>query len=414
MAADPPPRQRLLGGAVDALREARWLTRSRLVLYGCVFAAASIYLLVAAVGYFTANGLIAADGEPLAPDFLNYFAGAKVAASGQALLAYNYEWFLAFERALVGPVTPRIYAYPPLLLLLSLPLALFSYVPALIVWTLLGVGLAFWLLRRLAGWQAAAVAVVGAPTAFNNLLAGNNGYFTAVLLGGGLMLLQRRPVIAGICFGCLAYKPHLGLLLPFALAADARWRTIAAAAITVALLAAVTVALFGTATWIAFIHQMAFSQRVLQSDAVLWRGMLTVFVTARQLGAPSALAYAVQAVSTALALATVVIVWRRPGSADIKAAVLTVATFLATPYGMDYDGVVLIFAAAWLGREGTRTGFLPWERLAIVALLVFPLATVPTAMLAGVSLTPVLLWPVLLLLVRRALGEPIALRRAAA
>jgi uncharacterized membrane protein len=81
-----------------------------------------------------------------------------------------------------------------------------------------------------------------------------------------------------------------------------------------------------------------------------------------------------------------------------------VATFLATPYAWDYDAVILIFAAAWLGREGMRSFFLPWERIAIVALLVSPLVTMVTAKLADLQLGPVVLWLVLILLVRRTQG----------
>ncbi|HVC55363.1 MAG TPA: glycosyltransferase family 87 protein [Stellaceae bacterium] len=402
--ANPPWRW-----AVDLLRDARWLTRERLLLTGCIFAAVSAYLLYWGVGYYTANGLIAASGEPLGQDFLNYFAGAQVAASGQAPLAYDHHWFLDYERRLVGPVTPRFYAYPPILMLLTLPLAFLSYVPALVVWTLLGTALTVVLLGRLVGWQAAAVATVGAPAAFLNLLLANNGFFTGGLLGGGLMLLDRHPVIAGICFGCLSYKPHLAVLLPFALAAGRRWRTMLAAAITVAALATASLIMFGTPTWSAFMHQMRFNRALLETDPQLWHWMLTVFSATRQFGGPILLAYAFQLASSGLALAAVVLVWRRPGATEVKAAALLVATLLATPYGQNYDAVIVIFAAAWLGREGTRTGFFPWERQAIVALLVFPIVTVPLALLANIPLAPVLLWFVLVLLVRRALCSPVAL-----
>ena len=82
---------------------------------------------------------------------------------------------------------------------------------------------------------------------------------------------------------------------------------------------------------------------------------------------------------------------------------MIVATFLATPYAWDYDGVVSIFAAAWIGREGLRAGFLPWERIAIVALLVLPLVAMVTTKLAGLQVGPVVLWLVLLLLLHRSL-----------
>jgi hypothetical protein len=399
--------------ALDVLREARWITRERLMLCGWAFAVLSGFLLVWGVGFYTANGLTAANGEPLGPDFINYYAGAKVAALGEAPLAYDNERFLAFEQTVVGPSSQRIYSYPPTMMLLSLPLALLSYVPALILWTLLGVGLAFAVLRPLVGWREAAVAVIGTPAAFLNLVDANTGFFTASLIGGGLMLLNRRPVVAGICFGFLAYKPHLGLLLPVALIADGRWRTVAAAAATVSLLLLASVALFGTGSWAAFIEQMAVNRSLLEMHH-LWHWLLTVYVAARELGAPPALSYALQTASAAAALAVIAIVWRRPGPVEVKAAALAVAIFLATPYANGNDAVVLLFAAAWLGHEGMRTGFLAWERIAVVALLLLPLLASTASIFAGVQLAPFVLWLVLALLVRRALGNPAAPRAATA
>jgi hypothetical protein len=55
-------------------------------------------------------------------------------------------------------------------------------------------------LSRLIGWRMAALATIGAPAAFLNVLTGQNGYFTAVLLGTGLLVLERRPTLAGILF----------------------------------------------------------------------------------------------------------------------------------------------------------------------------------------------------------------------
>jgi hypothetical protein len=135
-----------LRGAIDALREARWITRRLLLLAGYLFALLSVYLLVSEYRFFTTNGLAAPTGQPLAYDFLNYFAGAKAAVSGHARDIYDNQWFRSFESMIVGPKAhTAIYSYPPVMMLLSLPL------------------------ERLVGWRAAGLALVGAPAAFYNL-----------------------------------------------------------------------------------------------------------------------------------------------------------------------------------------------------------------------------------------------------
>ena len=57
----------------------------------------------------------------------------------------------------------------------------------------------------------------------------------------------------------------------------------------------------------------------------------------------------------------------------MKGAVLILATFLATPYAWDYDMVVLTFAIVWLWQDGTRRGFLPYEKTALGATMAFTL-----------------------------------------
>lgn len=392
--------------AIDVIREARWVTRERLLLWGIGFAVASLILLARQVQFHTADELTAPDGTQLGGDFTNYFAAAKAAASGRAALVYDHAWFNAFERSLIGPASEqKIYPYPPVALLLSLPLALLPFIPALITWVLLGAALCFSLLRRLVGWKAAAVAVIGAPAAFFNIFYYNNGYFTAALLAGGLMLLDKRPMIAGVCFGCLAYKPHLGLLLPFAVAASGRWRVFVTAAATAVVLVLASLALFGVSAWAGFVGQITGERQMFEFQTAIWPFMPTVFASSRLLGATVPTAYAVQVVSSALAITLTVLAWRTPGPIEIKAAILAVATFVAVPYAWHYDTVVLVFAAAWLGGEALRTGFRPWERAAIVLLLIFVLLALESAKLAGVPLGPVILWLVLIVLVRRAVEK---------
>ena len=72
--------------------------------------------------------------------------------------------------------------------------------------------------------------------------------------GAALVQLDRWPVLAGILFGFLAYKPQIGLLIPVVLAAKrpvALLRQLRAAA--VGLLALATTLAFGPHVWQAFL-----------------------------------------------------------------------------------------------------------------------------------------------------------------
>ena len=76
-------------------------------------------------------------------------------------------------------------------------------------------------LRSRSGWLLLALAF---PAVFINLGHGHNGFLTAALFGGALATLERRPLVAGMLFGLLAYKPQFGMLIPLVLLATGRWR----------------------------------------------------------------------------------------------------------------------------------------------------------------------------------------------
>jgi glycosyl transferase family 87 len=382
------------------------IMREKLLLWsGVAFAALSLSLLVLHVAaHVTAAGFAGPPRPQLGDDFINYWSGARFAALGQAKLAYDRDLFFHFEQSIVGSSANfKIYGYPPVAMLMTLPLAAFSFLTALALWVAAGTALCSSLLSRLVGWPMALLATMGAPAAFLNLISGQNGYFTAAALAGGLMLLDRRPIIAGAVLGLLCFKPHMALLLPVALMVDGRWKSFLAAAASAAFFTAVSVVFFGIDAWSGFLESMAYQRQMMEMPHDDWfHRMPTVFAALRLAGSGVTSAYAAQMLSTALAIAAVALVWKSRCTTEIKAAALVVAVFLATPYAWDYDMIVLLFSAAWLARDARRSGYLPGEKIMIIALLVLPLAMILTGTMLGLQIGPLMLWLLLLLLLRRA------------
>ena len=409
------------GRRLDFLSAARRVTGDDMLLWSATaFAALSLALLAFhVVGHLGAAGFAGAPKPQLGDDFINYWSGARFAASGHAAQAYDHDLFFGFERAIIGAgANFKIYGYPPPLLLLTRPLAALPFLAALALWSAAGVALVATLLARLIGWRLALLASVGAPAAFLNLISGQNGCLTAALLAGGLLLLDRRPLVSGALLGLLAMKPQMALLLPVALIAGRRWKTLAAAAASAALVVDLSVMVYGVDAWLGFLDQMAYQRRLMELPHDDWfHRMPTVFAALRLAGASVAASYAAQLVSTALAVGAVVLAWRSRATSEIKAAALVVAMFLATPYAWDYDMIVLLFAAAWLARDGRRAALLRSEKISAVALLVLPLPMVLLGVLLHLQIGPLVLWPTLALLLRRARvfeHRPAALLRGAA
>jgi hypothetical protein len=354
-------------------------------------AALLIGFVLAVAGLFvTAHGLSDYHGRPLGTDFSDIYVAGQSALSGDAISPFNPERQRAHEQALFGKATPFYgWHYPPFFLLIAEPLAHLPYIPALIVWQLatlaLYLGAIALILRKSAApqlcwnrtWLLLALAF---PAVFVNLTHGHNGFLTAALVAGALALLDDRPILAGILFGLLAYKPQFGLLIPIALLAEMRWRTIAAAALTVAVLAATVTVLFGAGVWHAFLESTAFTRSVVLEDGGAgFFKIQSVFAWVRMWGGPVPLAYLAQGVVTLTMAAAVFGVWRSDASREIKGALLCIAALLATPYSLDYDMMVLAPAIALMIADGVARGIAPYQKAVIAGLWLIPFVARPFA-----------------------------------
>ncbi len=80
----------------------------------------------------TRDGLTDGAGRPFGDDFINFWSGPYLAWHQRAAEIYNFEAFHAFEQSIVGlHLQGYNYSYPPVLLVLTAPLALVPYIPGL-------------------------------------------------------------------------------------------------------------------------------------------------------------------------------------------------------------------------------------------------------------------------------------------
>jgi len=158
-------------------------------------------------------------GRLFGDDFLNYRSGAFLALHGRAAEVYDFNVFHAFERGVAGGAIDFYhYSYPPVLLLLTAPLALIPYVPPLFVWLAAGWYAFYRALRRALPGRGALLLALASPAVLINAVGGQNGTWTAALFGAGLGLLDRRPYLAGVLFGLLFIFPALVLAVQAAFA----------------------------------------------------------------------------------------------------------------------------------------------------------------------------------------------------
>jgi hypothetical protein len=398
-------------GLIETLRSGAWLTHERVRMW----AAAVLIASIAGVAFLlaTSDGLNDFQNRPLGTDFSNVYTAGTLVRDGRAADAFDPVLQHAREKQVFGESTPFYgWHYPPFFLFIAWALAFLPYGLALLVWQAATLALYLVAIRRIVGplttdtgrfWLLLALAY---PAVFINLGHGHNGFLTAALIGFALVELDRRPWLAGMLFGLLAYKPQFGLMIPLVLVATGRWRAVAGAGVTVLALAAASTLAFGVEVWRAFLTFSEFTRVVvLESGNTGWHKIQSVFSWARAWGAPVAAAYAIQLTVTLTLGAAMAWLWRSGAAFALKAAALCLAAILATPYSLDYDMMVLAPAIAFLALDGLARGFRPWEATALAALWLVPLVTRAIAEHTLVPLGVVTMLAVTLLVFRRAIEE---------
>ena len=314
-------------------------------------------------------------GVPLAADFTAFWTAAREALRGNAAAAYDPAVLHPAQLAAFGgrDFGYLAFSYPPPFLLALLPFGLLSREGAAFLF-LLTSGAAYVLaVRTLLPRGAPVAALLAFPAVLVVLDYGQNGLLSAALLGGGVVLMDRRPVLAGICFGLLTYKPQLGPLIPVALAVAGRWRSFGTAAATALVMAVAATVAFGLSIWPAFLDGAALAREHLEGMPDYSR-QAGVFAAARLAGLSPVASHLVQLLlGTLPALLAVVAVARLRPEGRVLGAVLVAAIPFAVPYFYEYDAVMLAIPMAWLLSEGARDGFRPGEKTVLLLTFLSPL-----------------------------------------
>lgn len=356
------------------------------------------------------NGLDVA-GHQIGRDFIGLWAGPQLAFSGKLWTLFDPQAFWDELNRLFGqPIPFHNWGYPLFTLALFWPLAQLPYFWAVAIWVLGSFAvLAAVVVPQVAPERRlAALAVLAlSPACLMNAVGGQNGFVSAALLIGGMLALDRRPILAGVLFGLLTFKPHLGLVLPFVLLALGAWRTIAAAVVTAALLVGGSVLQLGLEPWRQYLTvTTAYQTSLLIGFEGYYTLMMTsVLAGARTLGISYHSGLAIQAAVALTVLPVAVMAIVRTSDPYRRIAVLVPATLLVTPYAFNYDMTALAAVIVWtlFGRLPSREA---WS-LAYLAGWATPVATIFIANV-GAPLGPPAILAMLALGVREALdGQPL-------
>jgi alpha-1,2-mannosyltransferase len=327
-------------------------------------------------------------------DFVNLWTGGRLVLEGRWSLLNDFPSFFAYQHGLFPNLEPHNYSYPPVSYPLAAAFALLPYWASLTAWVGATTALfvyacrAWWPKEAGPAWLAALT-----PAVVMNIWGGQYACLIGALFLLGFQWLDRHPRRAGIAFGLMLLKPHLAVLVPVALLFRRDWAALRWGAVTVAVLLAITIALFGAQSWIGLLFRTGPGL----ASMVDARGTFVAFLStstataAMSLGMSWKAALLAQGLVATAAIGMVSIAaWKRTPTRELAFLVAT-CTFLVLPYAFNYDLTVVCVGALALaltpsvgpvGRLAALGGFL-CAPLGMV-LQVFGLPAMPV-LLAGLA-----------------------------
>ena len=358
---------------MGALRDGNWLDEARARRIAVVCLLVSIALIAGLL--VTAQGTLDLRGRPLGTDFSQVWTAGTMVWDGRAAAVWDWPSHFAVQQQFHRSMTVDLYGwhYPPPFLLIAAALATMPYLVALAVWQAATLAPFVWLARSYLKRKDAWLFVLAAPVTLICVTHGHNGFLTALLLGGGLLLLDRRPLLAGLLLGCLVYKPQFALVIPLLLLVTGQWRAILGAAISSLALIALTLAIWGWPVWQAFLDSLPLTREVvIEQGRTGWQKIMSPFSAVRSWGVGIPAAYVVQGLfSVGAIVLTLWLAWKaRPA---LRNAAASAAVLISTPYVLDYDFVVLMLGVGFLWKDGEEHGWGPWEKSLLGLVWIAPL-----------------------------------------
>ena len=340
--------------------------------------------------------------EPGGFDFVTFWLASRLSLGGSPLAAYSY----ASIQHVAQGISPHFkvsgpWFYPPNFLLIVRPFALLPFPLAFLGFVTATTAIFVVLLRKAVPFPGVWLPIVAFPGLMVDALQGQNACLTASLMLGAILLLPKRPILAGVCIGMMSIKPHLAILIPLALACAGMWTTFIAAAVTAILFTGAAIAVFGTAVIPAFLHALSEANADLASGMLPWPEMASAFAALRVLHVAAPLAYAAQACEALVATLAVGWVWRNSNELEVRATALVAGTFMVSPYVYIYDTAWLGIPIALLSAKAVRDGWLRWEREILCVAWLFPVVGEMSAYFLHAGIGPLVFASLMFVALRR-------------
>lgn len=344
---------------------ASWPTTSRLRAHGTVLALClwSVYLW-----NITSPGLLDRSGNLKGTDFLHFYTLGSLALNHQGADLYNIraQSEVAVQHVPAAAGIRYLPLYPPQVSLLFAPLARLSYSRALIFWLALNAliyGLCSYAIWRacpgLRNYRSTVLILALAFPAFWHLIVWGqtSALALALFVLAFFALRAQRELLAGLAFGCLVFKPQLGLAAAIVFLFTFRWKVITGAllaAIAEFMLAALYYGPAPLREWIHVLLNVPHLLPFLEPKPYQTHCLRTFW---SMLIPWPEFSFSLYVATALLVSALTIACWRSPMPLSLRYSALLLSTVLLAPHLTVYDLVILAPAFLLLSDSiATQTG----------------------------------------------------------
>ena len=286
-------------------------------------------------------------GVVFGSDFMNMWHYGKAALSDAPGLWYNNETYNAHLQAHIEDYPTQYWSYPPHVMLLAAPFGFMGYKTALASFCLLSAVCYHLATRDIFNTRMLKLSLWIMPTIALTLVAGQ----LSVLLAAAFIVIFRtldsRPWAAGLLIALMTVKPQIGFIFPIFLLATGRYKVFGWASLFSVLFIGTSIAVYGLSLWETFLtNRVGEQMELLLHIHPMTRGwMPSVAVNAGIAGlGPKAMAI-VHIIAALAAIGFMVWGVRKTKDKFLQYALFLAVSFVATPYLMIYDTVILGWAA---------------------------------------------------------------------
>lgn len=382
----------------------------RLIIYSIIFFI--IYIIIVISLHIQTKQSSEHDDFAVGIDYMILYAAGKTANAGNASQIYDAPSQQAIIRESIGLEMPddMYWFYPPTFLLAIM--SLFSMLPfgiSYVLWLAITLTLAVLACTILTPKRKSlALLALSFPAVMYNFRWGQNGFLSTALLGAGIGLMETNPVLAGLMFGLLTFKPWLAVFPLLILLVTRKWKVFGWTILFTALTVILSLFAYGAETWRAFYDQLFHAGVTLFTS--IWENtnaiQPTMQTALRLMGIDGTPLYVILLIFGIAVAFLATRVFRATNRLPLRGSAMVLGIFAVIPYFIQYDLMLLCIPTILLIYDCLQEGYCKTDFIALGALWLMPLINLPLVRVTRVQICPFVAIALLIYVYHRAKGTP--------